>query len=149
MNIQFFMPTKVMMGKDCIAANAGELAALGKKALIVTGRASAKANGSLADVIAALSANGQEFEIYDKVMSNPTIDCVYDGANAARKAGADFIVAIGGGSPMDAAKGIALLARQDIPRRNFSPEITIKMCFQWRLCLRLPERGLRLRRIQF
>ncbi|MBZ4670884.1 MAG: hypothetical protein PWQ76_326 [Clostridiales bacterium] len=112
------MPTKVIMGKDCIAANAGELAALGKKALIVTGRNSAKANGSLADVIAALSANGQKFEIFDKVMSNPTIDCVYDGAKAARDAGADFIVAIGGGSPMDAAKGIALLARQDIPREE-------------------------------
>lgn len=117
-NIQFYMPTKVIMGKDCVRQNAGQLAALGSKALIVTGAHSAKANGSLEDVIAALHEYGKEYAIYDKVMANPTIACCYDGATVAKEEKADFIIAIGGGSPMDAAKGIALLACQDIAEEN-------------------------------
>ena len=51
-------------------------------------------------------------------MSNPTVECVYEGAEKAKSIGADFIIGIGGGSPMDAAKAIALLACQDIPRER-------------------------------
>lgn len=118
MNLQFYMPTKVVMGKDCVRQNTAQLAAFGTKALIVTGAHSAKANGSLDDVIAALRENGREYAVYDKVMANPTIACCYDGAKVAREEKADFIIAIGGGSPMDAAKGIALLACQDIAEEN-------------------------------
>jgi alcohol dehydrogenase class IV len=110
----YYMPTKVIMGNGCIAANSGLLADMGKKALIVTGRHSAKANGSLVDVIAVLNANKQEYVIFDSVMANPTIECAYAGAAFARENSADFVIAIGGGSPMDAAKAMALLARQDI-----------------------------------
>ncbi len=115
MNISFKMPAKVLMGRGIVRKSAGELKGLGKKALIVTGAHSAKANGSQDDVIAALTQNGQGYAVYDKVMSNPTIASVYDGAALARKEGCDFVVAIGGGSPMDAAKAIALLSCQDIP----------------------------------
>lgn len=115
MNIAYQMPTKVVMGEDCVKANAALLAGMGSKALIVTGARSAKANGSQDDVIAALTQNGQSYAVYDKVMSNPTIACAYDGAAFAKAQGCDFVIAIGGGSPMDAAKAMALLARQDIP----------------------------------
>lgn len=118
MNLLFHMPTRVIMGEGCIRKNAGVLASLGQKALIVTGARSALANGSLDDVTAALTAEGREYAIYNKVMSNPTISCAYDGAAVARAEKADFIVAIGGGSPMDAAKAIALLASQDIPQEQ-------------------------------
>ena len=52
----FYMPTRVFEEKNCVAAHAAELAALGTKAMLVTGRRSAKDNGSEADVAAALDA---------------------------------------------------------------------------------------------
>ncbi|TCK93219.1 alcohol dehydrogenase class IV [Natranaerovirga hydrolytica] len=114
MNYKYYMPTKVIMGKDCIVKNSKLLKGLGKKALLVTGAHSAKANGSQADIIKALESEGIDYEVFDKVMSNPTIKCVYEGAEFAKEKQVDCIIAIGGGSPMDAAKGIALLAAQDI-----------------------------------
>ncbi|NMA65233.1 MAG: iron-containing alcohol dehydrogenase [Clostridiaceae bacterium] len=118
MDQQFFMPTRIIMGENSVLENYSVFAQMGKKALIVTGFSSAKKNGSLNDVTQALSKNNQTWSIYDKVMSNPTIECVYEGASFARAEKADFIIAIGGGSPMDAAKAISLLACQDIPREE-------------------------------
>ncbi len=128
MNLQFFMPTRIIMGEDCIVENADVLKKMGKKALIVTGSRSAKVNGSLEDVLKALNSNGQPSVIFDKVMSNPTIDCVYEGAAFAKSEDADFVIAIGGGSPMDAAKAIALLSCQEVPREKlFSGEYEPKV----------------------
>lgn len=118
MKFNYLMPVRIISGEGCVLNNAEVLKGFGKKSLIVCGAHSAKANGSLDDVTAALSQNGQDYCVYDKVMSNPTISCVYEGAEFAKENGVDFVVAIGGGSPMDAAKAIALLAKQDIPQEK-------------------------------
>lgn len=114
MNISHYCPTQILMGKDCVGTHAAKFASFGRKALIVTGQYSAKANGSFLDVKRALETNGQHFCLFDKVRSNPTVSCVYEGARFARKESVDFVIAIGGGSPMDAAKAIALLVCQDL-----------------------------------
>lgn len=114
MNINFYMPTKVIMGVGCIEQNKALFKTLGKKAMLVTGAKSAKLNGSQQDVIKALESLEIAYIIYDKVMSNPTIDCAYEGAKLAKEESVDFVIAIGGGSPMDAAKAIALLAAQEV-----------------------------------
>lgn len=108
------MPTKIISGKDCIRKNSTVFSNFGKRALIVTGRKSAVLNGSEADVLFALEEEGIECVVFNKVMSNPTIACTYEGAKVAKESKVDFIIAIGGGSPIDAAKGIALLAAQEI-----------------------------------
>ncbi|NTV78829.1 MAG: iron-containing alcohol dehydrogenase [Clostridiales bacterium] len=118
MNINFLMPTEMIMGKDCVVNNASVFSRYGKKAMLVTGCHSAKENGSQEDVLKALATQNLDYVIFDKIMANPTIDIVYEGAAFARENQVDFIVGIGGGSPMDAAKGIALLAAQDISREN-------------------------------
>ena len=108
--MQLYMPTKVYSEENCVAAHGKELAALGKKALIVTGRSSAKKTGALDDVLAALTANGTDYVIFDQVEENPSIETVMQARNMAVAEGADFCIGIGGGSPMDAAKAIALMA---------------------------------------
>ena len=118
----FYMPTKVLAGRDCLAGHAELLVPLGKKALIVTGAQSAKRNGAMRDLTHVFANLGKEYALFDRVKPNPDIDCIYAGRELARKEQADFIVAIGGGSPMDAAKGIALLARNDLsPEQLFQP----------------------------
>ena len=112
------MPTKVIVGNNCVANNAEIFWKMGKKAVIVTGKHSAKANGALGDVVSVLAKNGQEYCIFDRVMPNPTVECVFEGGEFAKSQNADFVVAIGGGSPMDSAKIIALLAAQDIKRED-------------------------------
>ena len=113
MDTQFYMPVRVIEGEECVRRNAALFAPFGRRALIVTGKSSAS-NGSLADAAAVLDANGQAYEIFDRIPQNPTVECVREGAEAAKRCGAEFVVAVGGGSPMDAAKAIALLARQNI-----------------------------------
>ncbi len=118
MNFNFYMPTKIIMEEDCIRKHSGLMKDMGRKALIVTGASSAAKNGALVDVTEALESQRIAYEIYDKIRSNPSVESVYEGAERARKCGAAFVIGIGGGSPMDAAKAIALLANQDIKEED-------------------------------
>ena len=118
MKAKYLVPTHIIMGDDCLFENRGLFTELGKKALIITGRNSAKKNGSYADTVKALEANGQGHVLYDGVMSNPTDICVFEAADAARAGGCDFVIALGGGSPMDAAKAAAILAVNDISKEG-------------------------------
>ena len=107
----FYMPVKVYCENNCVRAHAKELASFGKKALIVTGRSSAFKNGSIADVESALSEHGVEWTIFNEVEENPSVETVMKGRDLGLSRGADFVIGIGGGSPMDAAKAIALMIR--------------------------------------
>mgnify|MGYP001810261797 FL=1 len=110
MNWTFHMTTRVFGGRGCICAHGAHLSGVGKRALIVTGRHGARACGALADVTAVLSAAGIHFAVFDAVEPNPSVDTVRRAADRARTERADFVIGIGGGSPLDAAKAVALLA---------------------------------------
>lgn len=118
MEINFNIPTKIIMKRDCVSESADLIASYGKKALIVTGMHSAMLNGSLVDVVGVLEKKGINYILFNKVMANPTIALAYEGARLAKAEAVDFIIAIGGGSPMDAAKAIALLAVKNIKEND-------------------------------
>ena len=107
--MRFYVPTDIYVEKDCVKNHAKDLLAVGKRALIVTGHSSAKANGSLNDVTEVLNNGGVAYQIFDEVEENPSTDTVGKGAQIARDFGADFIIGIGGGSAIDAAKAMAIL----------------------------------------
>ena len=79
-----------------------------KKALGVTDKGLMKF-GVAKMVLDVLDEAGIAYEIYDEVKPNPTVTNVTNGVEACKKAGADFLVAIGGGSSMDTAKGIGII----------------------------------------
>lgn len=83
----------------------------GKKALVVISNGkSTKENGSLDCTLSELQQAGVAYIIYNKVNANPTKECVEEGGRIARENACDFIVALGGGSVLDAAKVMALSA---------------------------------------
>jgi lactaldehyde reductase len=79
-----------------------------KKALVVTDAVLVKA-GTVGKVTSLLDAAGLAYEVFDKVMPNPTIEVVKEGLAAFAAAKADYLVAIGGGSPQDTAKAIGII----------------------------------------
>lgn len=105
------MPVKVFQEQDCVRNHSSELAGLGTKALIVTGQHSARICGALADVEEALKAQGRDYVIYHKIEENPSIETVMDARDFALENEADYVIGIGGGSPLDASKAIALMMK--------------------------------------
>lgn len=79
-----------------------------KKALIVTDEDLVKF-GVVKRVTDLLDGAGMAYDIYDKVKANPSVDVVKNGVEAFKSAGADYLIAIGGGSPQDTAKGIGII----------------------------------------
>lgn len=109
-NYDMYIPTRVMFGQGALG-KLGEQTLPGKRALIVisNGR-STRANGYLDRTEAQLRQAGVETAVFDGVTANPTVQNVEAGAKAARDFGADFIVALGGGSVMDCSKAVAVMA---------------------------------------
>lgn len=113
MEFLFSMPTRIFFGAECIRKNGSAMKAFGKRAMIVTGKHSARACGALDDVQAVLAENGIESVLFDKVENNPSVETVDEAAQLARAEKTEFIIGIGGGSPIDAAKAIAVLAANE------------------------------------
>lgn len=107
----YYMPTKIVFGPGTLK----ELATLdlpGKKALIVTSAGSSmKKNGYLDRVIGYLKERKIEAVVFDKIVPNPISDHVDEGAQVAREQQCDFVIGLGGGSSIDSAKSIALMAK--------------------------------------
>ncbi len=109
MSTGFFMPSVNLMGPGCVAEVPGQIRALnGKKVLVVTDRALMDA-GVVGKVTALLEADDIAYAIFDAVQPNPTTNNVADGLVLFRAEGCDMLMAVGGGSPIDCAKGIGLV----------------------------------------
>jgi len=101
-------PTQIIMRDGAVRGY--EFRALGRHALLVCGKTSARICGALDDVREALILQGVDYTVFDRVENNPRVETCFEAGALAREVGADFVVGIGGGSPLDAAKAIAAFA---------------------------------------
>jgi len=113
MTYQFFVPTRTLFGAG-VLNDLHKQTMPGKKALVVISNGkSMKATGTLARLLQQLNEAAVETVVFDKVEANPLRSTVMAGADCAKANGCDFVVALGGGSVMDAAKAIAAMAVND------------------------------------
>ena len=113
LSYDMYVPTHVVFGEGALNSLSTQQLP-GKKALIVISNGkSTRANGYLARTEEQLHKAGVETVVFDGVMPNPTVGNVEAGTRAARESGADFLVALGGGSVMDCTKAIALMATNE------------------------------------
>lgn len=108
MEIKSYNPVRIIFGIDCVRNNMDVFKGMGRFPLIVTGRSGAKKSGAFDDVIDVLKKG--PYVLYDRIEENPKISTVEDAAMMSKKFNCDYIIAIGGGSALDAAKAIAVLA---------------------------------------
>ena len=105
--MKFYMPVSYYLEENCIKNHKKEILECGKKPLIVTGKHSSKLNGSLYDLISIL----EDYALFDQVNENPTVNLCEKGARMGLEQKVDYVIGLGGGSSMDAAKAIALLIK--------------------------------------
>ena len=108
MNMNFYVGTKIITGIGCVKKSADEFKRFGKKCIIVTGKSSAEKCGALGDVKYALDSIGTEYIIYSGISQNPTVVSCFEAAEKAIEFGAEYVIGIGGGSPLDASKAVAV-----------------------------------------
>ena len=107
-NFTYCNPTKIYFGKSAIDGLAEELPKYGNNVLLVYGGGSIKNNGIYDKVVAILEACGKTVFEDGGVMPNPTVEKLYEGIDRAKKAKADLILAVGGGSVCDYAKAVSV-----------------------------------------
>ena len=109
MSVRFMLNETSYFGKGAREELAPEIKNRGfKKAFVVTDKSLAEC-GVINKVTDVLEKAGIPFEVYSEVKPNPTIKNVTDGIEACKRSGADVIVAVGGGSSIDTAKGISIV----------------------------------------
>lgn len=113
MSFKVFMPTLWYFGQGALN-ELGKQQLPGKKALLVISNGkSMRANGYLERTENQLKSAGADYVVFDKIGANPLKPVIMEGAATVREAQCDFVVALGGGSVMDASKAIALMATND------------------------------------
>lgn len=119
MKLDLKVPTEVLFDENIIKNNYEKFNKLGDTALIVIGKKSAKINGALNDILSALDYCNKEYYIFDKVEENPSIDTIESARNLGNSIGADFVVGIGGGSALDAAKAVSVMIKNpNVNKKN-------------------------------
>lgn len=105
---EFIVPGQIITGSGALNMAEETLKGLGKKALIVTDKVMIQL-GNCAKVEAALKNQGLDYAIYSEIVGEPTDIMIENGLKAYKEEGCDFLVALGGGSPIDSMKAIGSL----------------------------------------
>lgn len=105
----FVIPNHTVVGTNVLSEAAPLLKKMGNKAFIVTGRHVAVSD-MMKQLTALLDENGIDCVIFDGITGEPTDTMIEKGVEMLKSSGCDFIIGIGGGSPLDSAKAIAAMA---------------------------------------
>jgi len=112
MEFNYFIPTRIIFGAGKLQELAKTRFLPGKKALIViSSGTSMKRQGYLDRVIDYLKERAVDSVVFDKILPNPVSEHIAEGAALANKEGCDFVIGLGGGSSIDSAKSIAVMAK--------------------------------------
>ncbi|MFQ6067160.1 MAG: iron-containing alcohol dehydrogenase [bacterium] len=115
----FRIPSRVIIGCNASDHVGEEARKLGStKALIVTDRNLASI-GFLSRIESSLNSEKIDHEVFDQVTTEPTVEYVKSGLDVYRRSGCDFIIALGGGSPIDSAKAISIMASNPGTIQNY------------------------------
>lgn len=106
---QFVVPDRTIIGEDSLKQSLPAIKAIGKKALIVTGKVVTKA-GIVNVLTDLLEQEGISYEIFNEITSEPTDYMIEQGVMVYKDKECDFIIGIGGGSPLDSAKAIGAMS---------------------------------------
>lgn len=110
LDFSYYNPTTIHFGKESLSKLNDELPNYGNTVLLVYGRNAIKSNGIYDKVMASLSTAGKKVVELSGVMPNPTYDKMMEGVELVREHNVDLILAVGGGSVVDCAKGISVSA---------------------------------------
>ena len=115
----FNIPSSVIIGGGASAELLPQLRRLGAKRVLVVTDAFMVKSGVVARLLAPLQEGGIETAVFDGVQPDPTVQNVRDGLALYRSSGAEAVVAIGGGSPLDAGKAISILTNNPEPLADY------------------------------
>jgi alcohol dehydrogenase len=114
MEFNYFIPTRILFGTGKLKELANTRLLPGKKALIViSSGGSMKRQGYLGRVTDYLSEAGAQSIVFAKILPNPITEHVAEGAALAKQEDCDFVIGLGGGSSIDSAKAIAIMAKNE------------------------------------
>ena len=127
MKFDFVLPSKIRYGKGIVKELDGELNKLSVKRIMIVCDKGIVAAGIL-DMLVGILGKDKKVFVFDEVEANPKDYNVQRGAELALKENVEALIALGGGSPIDAAKGIAVLARQGGAIRDYSKKAITENC---------------------
>ena len=108
--MKHYMPVRILTGFGILHKNKTLIHELGQRCLIITSAHSGKASGALDDLLEILNESSVDYQIYDRITQNPSVSSCIEAGRRASQFNADYVVGIGGGSVMDAAKTAAVVA---------------------------------------
>ena len=109
MGREFFLPGRTIMGENALEALPDNISGFGKKALIVTGKTVCTLDG-FKKLTTLLSERGIAYEVFTGITGEPDDSMIKSGVEAYNKNNCDFLISMGGGSPIDSMKAIAVWA---------------------------------------
>ena len=132
----FFIPQYVISGENAMKTSMDHLVTFGEKALVVTDNAMVSL-GNVKKLTDALEAAEIKFLVYDEINTEPTHTMIDKGVGLYTTEGCDFLIALGGGSPIDAMKAIGAVVANGGVICDYMGKRSKNVC---RICVRFPRR---------